>query len=380
MKKLFTLLLALTATAALSALPGATALAVVGGPVCDVPADYLTIEAALADPNCMTINVAAGVHPEGPQVVIDHDVDIIGADRDTTIIMPTANTGNNGDARGWFLVNPGVEANIENLTFDGGTFSIYQAFRVHGTGTFDTVAFDNIRFGTAYLGWGIAALGGAGPVDVLNSTFDNIGRIGVQYFGTGTFGTFDGNTYTGKGEGDHLDYGVEVGGGAGATIRNNTFTNNLGVAASDESNSAAVLVTTFFGAGSEALIENNEISNNTIGIAVGFDASDTSTVEAHQNNIRGNENGVISTAPVVDATCNWWGDASGPSGEGPGTGDSVSEDVTFEPWLSAPAPSGCPTPATKDDCMNGGWENVFRADGTPFRNQGDCIQYVNTGE
>ncbi len=39
-----------------------------------------------------------------------------------------------------------------------------------------------------------------------------------------------------------------------------------------------------------------------------------------------------------------------------------------------------PTPASKDDCKNGGWQNVFRSDGSAFKNQGDCIQYVNTGK
>jgi hypothetical protein len=34
---------------------------------------------------------------------------------------------------------------------------------------------------------------------------------------------------------------------------------------------------------------------------------------------------------------------------------------------------------TQQQCKNGGWQNVTRADGSPFRNQGDCMQYVNTG-
>jgi len=38
------------------------------------------------------------------------------------------------------------------------------------------------------------------------------------------------------------------------------------------------------------------------------------------------------------------------------------------------------TPANKDDCKKGGWESRFRADGSAFKNQGDCIQYVNTGK
>ena len=37
-------------------------------------------------------------------------------------------------------------------------------------------------------------------------------------------------------------------------------------------------------------------------------------------------------------------------------------------------------PQSKDDCMDGGWEGFVRADGTDFKNQGDCIQYFNTGK
>jgi parallel beta-helix repeat protein len=38
------------------------------------------------------------------------------------------------------------------------------------------------------------------------------------------------------------------------------------------------------------------------------------------------------TTTVVDATENWWGDASGPSGEGPGSGAAVSTYVDYSPW------------------------------------------------
>lgn len=33
----------------------------------------------------------------------------------------------------------------------------------------------------------------------------------------------------------------------------------------------------------------------------------------------------------------------------------------------------------KDECKNGGWQNVKRADGSSFKNQGDCVSYTNTG-
>src|SRR5207249_1190925 len=38
--------------------------ATVGGPTCDVPADYATIQLAVNDPGCTTIDVAAGLYPE----------------------------------------------------------------------------------------------------------------------------------------------------------------------------------------------------------------------------------------------------------------------------------------------------------------------------
>ena len=38
------------------------------------------------------------------------------------------------------------------------------------------------------------------------------------------------------------------------------------------------------------------------------------------------------------------------------------------------------TPLTKDDCKNGGWQTHTTASGDPFPNQGQCIQYFNTGK
>lgn len=43
----------------------------------------------------------------------------------------------------------------------------------------------------------------------------------------------------------------------------------------------------------------------------------------------------------------------------------------FEPYAVA---------QNKDQCKDGGWQTMKRADGSSFKNQGDCIQYVNTGK
>jgi hypothetical protein len=37
-------------------------------------------------------------------------------------------------------------------------------------------------------------------------------------------------------------------------------------------------------------------------------------------------------------------------------------------------------PTSKDQCKDGGWQSLTRADGSAFKNQGDCIQYANTGK
>jgi hypothetical protein len=43
----------------------------------------------------------------------------------------------------------------------------------------------------------------------------------------------------------------------------------------------------------------------------------------------------------------------------------------FEPYAVA---------GDKGDCKDGGWKDVARNNGSSFKNQGDCIQYVNTGK
>ena len=90
-------------------------------------------------------------------------------------------------------------------------------------------------------------------------------------------------------------------------------------------------------------IYNNDDTNDTKypGSAGIWLRSDASNITIHYNNIAGNaEFGVKNEATtVVGATCNWWGDLSGPSGAGSGLGDAVSGAVDFEPWLLAPGPN-----------------------------------------
>ena len=43
----------------------------------------------------------------------------------------------------------------------------------------------------------------------------------------------------------------------------------------------------------------------------------------------------------------------------------------FEPWDVA---------TSTDECLKGGWSGVKRADGSTFKNQGDCVSYVQNGK
>jgi hypothetical protein len=62
------------------------------------------------------------------------------------------------------------------------------------------------------------------------------------------------------------------------------------------------------------------------------------------NDIVGNTRGLVNrdTAVLINARNNYWGDASGPthSTNPAGTGDSVTDDVTYKPWLETSVSAG----------------------------------------
>jgi len=72
------------------------------------------------------------------------------------------------------------------------------------------------------------------------------------------------------------------------------------------------------------------------GILIGTDVNAT-TVFVNDNSIHNNSpNGVTNkAAALLDATNNWWGSADGPAPDG--SGDQVSANVSFDPYLSNPS-------------------------------------------
>lgn len=105
-------------------------------------------------------------------------------------------------------------------------------------------------------------------------------------------------------------------------------------------------VNTSFGTGVEATIPaattnlvatGNNVSTWQTGFLVNAAAGSTLTQTVQGNTVTGNQVGYSNqSSSPQNATCNWWGSASGPGGTGTGTGDPVGPNVIFSPWATVP--------------------------------------------
>ena len=82
-------------------------------------------------------------------------------------------------------------------------------------------------------------------------------------------------------------------------------------------------------------VSANTISNWAKGFLLFKAAGAALQQSIHENVIAGNQFGFDNQSGVQqNATCNWWGNSSGPGGAGSGTGDAVSLNVIFSPWAT----------------------------------------------
>jgi nitrous oxidase accessory protein NosD len=91
-------------------------------------------------------------------------------------------------------------------------------------------------------------------------------------------------------------------------------------------------------------IRDNAISDGSEGVNT-RDATPwfvPASIHINYNNITNNTSFGVRNGQtgILDAECNWWGAADGPGPVGPGSGDNVSPNVDYTPWLVAPAPGG----------------------------------------
>ncbi len=295
---------------------------------------YDSIDAAVAAASSGDIIEVIDAFLSEGLVHIDKSITLRGASGVVKTVSSSISTGDTGDARAWFLVDVGVDLDVSDLVFDGSGRSIYQAFRHKGLGTFTNCHFRNIGHGS-YQGFGIVAFGG--NVDITGSTFINIGRVGVLFYGTGITGSIaDGNTFQGKGSGDHLDYGIELGDGASVEVLGSSFKNCLGIS-NDGSFSAGLLATTYFGPGTNVTVTSNTFENNEHGVHLGTGSAtaDTSSLDAHFNLFLNSSPGVKHYSDAtINVENNWWGCNGGPA-DTVNCGEAIAGDgyFFFAPWL-----------------------------------------------
>lgn len=129
----------------------------------------------------------------------------------------------------------------------------------------------------------------------------------------------------------------------GISIHGNTIAN----ATSPTDGGTSTAIGAFGGITGMSILNNTLQDGNTYGIRVlnfiGPGFANTG-IEAHYNNITGYASaGLINQDTTrVNATCNWWGSATGPTtpANPGGTGDFLVGEASFNPWLIAPAPGG----------------------------------------
>mgnify|MGYP001126839423 CR=1 FL=1 len=353
MKKIFSVLFALVLVVSLGLVTAAPVLA--DGNTIYVPGDYPTIQEAIdAASDGDTIIVAAGLYKES--VVINKSLTLKGAQAgvdawtrsgDETVIEPGEE-----EAGISIITTDDRVVVIDGLTVQNGAHGIINSEYVEaGLGVKADITVKNVRvlnpgeFGISltftinatvehcYVENAEIAIN-AGAVEPAPPTVANFTRNKVVNSRFGITGYLERSLIEGNLIKDFADGGVGISCQClNTTIKNNTVTGYLkGTALTfekshhDRPSSENVTVI------------GNSFTGNRHGIHV-FDTQETLTgITVNFNNIADNSwNGVRNDAgEALDAARNWWGDATGPSGFGPGKGDAVSDDVDFEPWLGAP--------------------------------------------
>ena len=364
---------------------------------------YPTIQAAVnAASTGATINVDAGTYTES--VTISKPLTIRGAKagvdaRGRATTGESIVTGASGTAGiGYSFYINASDVTLDGFTVQGETSKstsngagIVIAPTVSGTHILDNIVQNNVA------GVYLANSSATDAALFQHNVFQNNNNAGVNggrgiytdaglTDGTLTNVTIDSNTFTNNRGGSGttgLEAAVAIesqtaGQQTNITITNNTFTNNgksvlffntTGVILEGNTASGAADWYSgsfrFEGNNHNVTIEYNNIINNP-GPGVAVDSSgtpgDNSGFVVSFNNITGNGTNSAYTSPLgvvynqtqydgtFDARNNWWGNANGPSGDGPGTGNAVYGNANktghwnvatgggelFSPWSTTP--------------------------------------------
>ncbi|MCK4453056.1 right-handed parallel beta-helix repeat-containing protein, partial [candidate division WOR-3 bacterium] len=278
-----------------------------------------------------TVLVGPGTYYENINWPGTQGIDLISElGSDTTII--------DGDSIGRVvLVRTGVDSTtvIKGFTIRNGYVDIWWSFGggIHCLYSSPTITNNVIINNTAGIGGGIACDSGSSPLVSENFISGNTAGFDLSRGGGGIYCCMSAAIIVANTITNNQTVWCSVGGGISCWYSSPIISNN-----NIHDNFAP------YGGGisctySSPFIDSCTISNN---LFYGIYCEYNSAPEIHHNNICDNMSyGVINVEAgiLVNAQNNWWGDSSGPyhpATNPGGLGDTVSDYVDFDPWLTAP--------------------------------------------
>jgi len=235
-----------------------------------------------------------------------------------------------------YISNSGFSSSISNVAGIGGQ-------ELLGGSISNNEIFNNYAYGV-FLGGGSADCGryNAKPVDgilISNNNIHSNSKYGIQLIAL--YGSVkeviirENNIY------NNARNGLKIVNSGNCEILNNRVTNN-GQGVTNPIYGYGLMIRAEAGYPTNPAtcnkIEGNTFTKHSSG-SIYVESTTAGNAEnntVHFNNfLEGSGKWAINNTSTfnVDATKNWWGDESGPSGVGPGTGDAVSTNVNYSPWL-----------------------------------------------
>jgi hypothetical protein len=378
---------------------------------CSVPsAGYPTIQAAVDDSTCSTINVAPGVYAEN--VVVARAVTLNGAQAAQAVTGRTSGGpgestvvgANPAGSQAVFTIN-GPSVTIDGFTITNNVAADAALGVQISSGSSDAVTLNNFIDGVTSSG-----LGTATAVLVQDGTTNaNIGKNDIRNVTANgaANGIVIGDSASALNPADivfiheNAISGISsaTGGAAGALVARMSLTS---ASFFFDRNQISNLTGNAFAHGVrfECLLVDAQVTNSDFTsfssasgdvVAIRFPANtngNSSNSSDNNFNLPDTAYGVKidgtfdNSVGPMNAFCCFWGSPDGPGPVGPGHGAGVSPNINFSVWrmVSGGACVGSNTPATEADCKNGGWITRVRPDGTVFKSQGDCVQFINNAK
>ncbi len=375
---------------------------------CSVPsAGYPTIQAAVDDPTCSIINVAPGAYVEN--VTITRSLTLNGAQAGLstagrTSAGPAESTviGGNPTGPSAVFVIDGPTVTLDGFSIENSvTTGAATGVDIQSNGN-DAVILNNFIDGIATangVAQGVLVENGPDNVNISSNTISNVTSPGSAKAIVVDSSTADlsdilfikDNTITGITSTGQGAYALLVANASLTSASLQFLTNHI----SNLTGAAFVHAVSLECELMVPLVQNNDFTNfnsasgNVAAVWINNDPrADTTSVSGNNFNLTAAAYGIKlpdnATFPsLLGAACNWWGSADGPGPVGPGHGARISPGILYAPWRIAPTPDSCigsNVPTTEAQCKNGGWTTAVRPDGSVFKSQGDCMQFVNTGK